>query len=119
MYLSINSLMIRRLIARDMFHRSLALECPPDRLRVLNYAPGPMDTGMQRQIREEMPDDSELKRQFREMFSEGRLVNPKDSARRLVRLLRRDQYENGAHVDYYDVDDDGRIIVVADEQQKK
>ena len=101
-----------------MFHRSLALECPPDRFRVLNYAPGPMDTGMQRQIREEMPDDSELKGQFREMFTAGQLVDSRDSARRLVRVLRRDRYESGAHVDYYDVDDDGRTIVVADEQKK-
>jgi sepiapterin reductase len=31
--------------ARDMFHRTLAAENPGPHLRVLNYAPGPMDTG--------------------------------------------------------------------------
>lgn len=91
-----------------MWHRSLALEYP--QVRALNYAPGPLDTDMQRQIREEMPDDSELKQQFRNLFQNDQLVKPLDSARRLHRLLMTDKFESGAHVDFYDVDDNDKIL---------
>ncbi|KAH6562595.1 hypothetical protein BASA62_009047 [Batrachochytrium salamandrivorans] len=116
--------------ARDMLHRVIAVEeaniemegtlpgfatrpHPEDaqdscaspksaRVRVLNYAPGPMDTDMQTRIRTEMPE-VELKQAYIKMHAEGQLVDPNDSARVLVSMLESDDYENGAHVDFYDV----------------
>jgi hypothetical protein len=37
------------------------------------------------------------------MFEEGQLINPLDSARKLVSLLKNNSFEDGAHVDYYDL----------------
>ncbi|KAJ3417279.1 hypothetical protein HDV05_005735 [Chytridiales sp. JEL 0842] len=93
--------------ARDMYFKNLALEEGllvenKGRVKVLNYAPGPLDTDMQKQIREEMPD-VELKGVFKEMHEEGKLVDPLDSAKVLLDLLIKERYVKGEHVDYYDV----------------
>ena len=47
--------------ARDMLFRTMALEEPD--LRVLNYAPGPLDTDMQLTART-VTGDKELKKMF-------------------------------------------------------
>ncbi|KAL2913730.1 hypothetical protein HK105_206746 [Polyrhizophydium stewartii] len=115
--------------ARDMFHRVVALEegiieaeetlpgiveragndetlgtapARHGRVRVLNYAPGPLDTDMQARIRAEMPN-VQLRQVYVKMHDEGRLVDPNDSAKVLVSMLESDDYDNGAHVDFYDV----------------
>ncbi|KAJ1551196.1 hypothetical protein HK405_014976 [Cladochytrium tenue] len=75
---------------------------PP--VAVINYAPGPLDTDMQRQIREEMPDVP-LRAAFADMKEKNQLVDPRDSALVLLRLLKLGLYSNGDHVDYYDVKD--------------
>ncbi|KAJ3109049.1 hypothetical protein HDU97_009167 [Phlyctochytrium planicorne] len=104
--------------AREMFHRTMVVEegliqqeesspagSPENiqpRVRILNYAPGPLDTDMQKVIRDEMPEVP-LRSIYVQMHQEGKLVDPNDSARVLVQLLESGNYENGAHVDYYDV----------------
>ncbi|KAI8854981.1 hypothetical protein BC829DRAFT_359451 [Chytridium lagenaria] len=105
--------------AREMFHRNVAveelliqqeeaatsgeLESPiQPRVRTLNYAPGPLNTDMQKNIRDEMPDVP-LRSLYVTMHEEGKLVDPNDSARVLVELLDSGNFENGAHIDYYDV----------------
>ncbi|KAJ3056332.1 hypothetical protein HK097_007310 [Rhizophlyctis rosea] len=99
--------------ARDMFHRNIAVEeeavqkeqtqsSNGPRVRVLNYAPGPLDTAMQDQIRETMPDIP-LRQIYIDMHKEGKLVKTEDSAAILVKLLEEDTYENGTHVDYFEV----------------
>ena len=87
--------------ARDKYHTLMAREEPHEfnRLRILNYAPGPLETSMTKNIRESSGLDSSLKSEF-----EKPLLDPRDSARRLVKLLASDNFENGAHVDYYDLD---------------
>lgn len=72
-------------------------------MRVLNYAPGPLNTDMQRRIRDEMPDVP-LREVYMKMHNEGKLIDPAVSAKVLVGLLEKDEYENGAHVDIYDVE---------------
>ncbi|KAJ3330922.1 hypothetical protein HDU76_004508 [Blyttiomyces sp. JEL0837] len=72
------------------------------RVAVLNYAPGPLDTEMQREIRQEMPDVP-LKKAFTDMFEQGKLVDPNDSATVLIRLIVEGKYVAGEHVDYFDV----------------
>ena len=92
--------------ARDMFHKCIAHEAEKrglhSQVRVLNYAPGPLDTRMQAAIREDMPA-GELRDAFLGMHRENKLISPLDSARVMVRLLEVDKYDNGAHVDYYEV----------------
>jgi sepiapterin reductase len=85
--------------AREMFHQCVALE--NNDVRVINYAPGPLDTDMQREIRETMLDEVPLKRVFREMAEESKLVNPRDSARKLKGILE-DKNGNFMRIDYYD-----------------
>ncbi|GCC16796.1 hypothetical protein chiPu_0020400, partial [Chiloscyllium punctatum] len=85
--------------AREMMFRVLAAEEPD--VRVLNYAPGPLDTDMQKQARLETAD-SELRQTFLTMHQEGRLINCHDSAQKLVNILIRDDFPSGAHIDYYD-----------------
>ncbi|KAJ3217204.1 hypothetical protein HDU67_008333 [Dinochytrium kinnereticum] len=72
------------------------------RVRVLNYAPGPLNTDMQQNIRDEMPDVA-LRAIYVKMHEEGKLVDPNDSARILVQLMETGNFENGAHIDYFDV----------------
>eukprot|EP00158_Paraphelidium_tribonemae_P001088 Partr_v1_DN23963_c0_g1_i1_m49010 putative sepiapterin reductase (7,8-dihydrobiopterin NADP oxidoreductase) len=86
--------------ARDMLHRCVAAEMP--QVRVLNYAPGPLDTDMQREIREKMPAESELRKQFVDMHDQGKLVHPRDSASKLWQIIQSDTYSNGDHIDYFD-----------------
>ncbi|KAJ3141020.1 hypothetical protein HDU90_007043 [Geranomyces variabilis] len=103
--------------ARDMFHRTFAVEQAEDdkqeqkqhasspSLRVLNYAPGPLDTDMQTRIRDEMPQVP-LRDVYVKMHEEQNLVDPQVSADVLVEhlLLKENAFENGAHVDIYDID---------------
>lgn len=86
--------------ARDIAHRTIALEEP--NVRVLNYAPGPIDTEMMTRVREEMPDFG-VKQVYLDMHAENKLVNPEDSAKELFKVMDADEYENGAHIDYYDL----------------
>ncbi|XP_041039774.1 sepiapterin reductase-like [Carcharodon carcharias] len=85
--------------AREMMFRVLAAEEPD--VRVLNYAPGPLDTDMQKQARSETADH-ELRQTFATMHQEGQLIDCEDSARKLVNILLRDEFQSGAHIDYYD-----------------
>ncbi|XP_060684113.1 sepiapterin reductase-like [Hemiscyllium ocellatum] len=85
--------------AREMMFRVLAAEEPD--VRVLNYAPGPLDTDMQKQARLETADP-ELRQTFLTMHQQGQLINCHDSARKLVNILIRDDFPSGAHIDYYD-----------------
>jgi len=79
--------------------------------RVLNYAPGPLETDMTEEIRH-ASSQGRLDESLRAAF-ERKLVDPRDSARVLVDLVmtgtrsggqgQTPSFESGAHVDYYDV----------------
>ncbi|XP_014781561.1 sepiapterin reductase [Octopus bimaculoides] len=85
--------------ARNMYFKVLAGE--EKDLRILNYAPGPLDTDMQKNVRENAVDDT-IRQQFTEMFNSSKLVSCEDSAEKLIDLLEKDTYTNGDHIDYYD-----------------
>lgn len=90
--------------ARDMYFRVLAEENKVDgRVRVLNYAPGPLDTDMQKEIRESLTIQNSIKNVFVDMFEQGKLVTVDQSAEKLVILIEQNTFETGAHVDYYDL----------------
>ncbi len=63
-------------------------------LKVLNYAPGPMDTDMSRDIRS--PEE------YEEEVRTGKLIDPALSAAKCVRLAVGGKFDTGAHIDYFD-----------------
>lgn len=89
---------------REMFHKTLAQEYTDDRsVMVLNYAPGPLDTDMQAEVRSCDTIDPKIHEFYVTMFQDGKLVDPIDSAKKLLRLLVSEKYSSGQHVDWFDV----------------
>ncbi|TPX47036.1 sepiapterin reductase (L-erythro-7,8-dihydrobiopterin forming) [Synchytrium endobioticum] len=94
--------------ARDAFIRTLVHEASiregaaSTRLKALNYAPGPLDTDMQRQARQSMPDVP-LRKHYDDMHSQRALIDPSVSAKKLIKLLLEDDFKNGSHIDFYDI----------------
>ncbi|KAM3874189.1 sepiapterin reductase a [Diretmus argenteus] len=86
--------------ARDMMFRVLAEEEPD--LRVLNYAPGPLDTAMQTEARDRTADPS-IRKSFSSMFAQGQLLTCEASCAKLMKTLLKDDYASGAHLDFYDL----------------
>ncbi|KAI7833637.1 hypothetical protein BX661DRAFT_177264 [Kickxella alabastrina] len=86
--------------ARDQLVCVVAKEQPS--VRVLSYAPGPLDNDMQREVRETMGDE-EQRGIYQRMQRRGELVSVEDSAQVLCEILDLGQFESGAHIDYYDV----------------
>lgn len=90
--------------ARDMFHSVLAKE--NEDIFVINYAPGPCDTDMNKEIRECSTADPSFVDFCIKSKNEGTLVQPHDTAKKLVNLLFCDdvkKIKSGSHVDYYDI----------------
>jgi NAD(P)-dependent dehydrogenase (short-subunit alcohol dehydrogenase family) len=96
--------------AREAFHISLSKEdhagdengSRSPVMKVLNYAPGPMSTRMADELRDTETVQSSIRSFYRE---ESSLVNPRDSAAVLIRLLFEDgvSFGSGQHIDYFDV----------------
>jgi sepiapterin reductase len=90
--------------ARDMYHRCLVedLKTKPNscNVRVLNWAPGPMDTQMVNDV--VSAQGTTASGIFTDMVSTGKLVAMEDSAGKLVKLILWEAYESGSHVDYFD-----------------
>ncbi|NXL50494.1 SPRE reductase, partial [Podilymbus podiceps] len=86
--------------SRDMMFQVLALEEPD--VRVLNYAPGPLDTDMQLLART-MTGDPEMRQYFQSLQESGQLIDCTVSAQKLLNLLEEDTFPSGAHVDFYDI----------------
>ena len=80
--------------AREAFHVALAQE-GTERLRVLNYAPGPMKTDMTKELMNNPATHEDAR-------PSPPLLDPLESARVLMQLLDEDAYAQGAHVDYFD-----------------
>ncbi|KAH9511279.1 hypothetical protein DERF_009747 [Dermatophagoides farinae] len=85
--------------AREAYFKQLANELittkqSKTKYRILNYAPGPLDTEMFRQLQQE----STLQKQFQETIP----LKPEDSANKLLQILYKDEFADAAHVDYYD-----------------
>jgi sepiapterin reductase len=85
--------------ARDMLFAVAAVENPLH--RILNYAPGPLDTDMQKEIREECLHE-ETRKAFAGMKADGKLLDPNVSAKRMVAILKADNFASGAHIDFFD-----------------
>ena len=91
--------------ARDLFHSVLAKESSADvavNVRVLNYAPGLCETAMSAELAESDRLDSELSSMYRTALSDKTMVQPKDTAEKLVEIIHRNEWENGKHIDFWD-----------------
>uniref|UniRef100_UPI00358F8FD1 sepiapterin reductase n=1 Tax=Myxine glutinosa TaxID=7769 RepID=UPI00358F8FD1 len=86
--------------ANDMLFRVIAAENPD--VRVLNYAPGPLDTNMQFQARTQTGDLA-LRCLFLEKSKQGELVRCDTSAHTLLQLIALDEFQSGSHIDFYDL----------------
>ncbi|XP_077334204.1 sepiapterin reductase-like [Lithobates pipiens] len=85
--------------ARDMMFKVLAEE--EKDVRVLNYAPGPMNNAMQDQVQRHTAD-SELRHNFIEMKKNGELLDCHVSAKKMMGILEKDNFKSGQHVDFFD-----------------
>jgi len=112
--------------ARDMFHAVMAKELSeedtntttsnnnkdssggnPNSVKILNYAPGVVDTKMTAALSQSNELDDGLSSFFKGIprEGEGRMLTPNDTALRLVDLVMDDNFQSGAHVDYWDLVD--------------
>jgi sepiapterin reductase len=89
--------------AREKYHTIMSKEIGADDegIKILNYAPGPLETDMVTEIRSSAELDVELRPHF-----DKKLLDPEDSARKLIKLLTSNDFESGSHVDYYDLPDE-------------
>lgn len=86
--------------ARDMLFRVVSGENPD--LRVLNWSPGPMPTKMLDECAENKVG-GESTEFVRKLIREGKCVPCEESAVKMLKLLNGGEFENGAHIDVYDV----------------
>lgn len=114
--------------AREMFHTVLAKELSedggssindndegkdddPNDVKILNYAPGVVNTEMTETLSQNEALDDELSQFFREIPREGggtgsgQMLMPSDTAKQLVDLVVSDKFQSGSHVDYWDLVD--------------
>ncbi|CAI9612761.1 unnamed protein product [Staurois parvus] len=85
--------------AREMMFKVLAEE--ETDVRVLNYAPGPLDSAMQEQMRSHTADpDARL--HFISLQKSGQLVPCHTSAKKMLDIVVGDAFESGKTVDFFD-----------------
>ena len=99
MYLPSFSLYSSAHAARRAFIGVLAVENPD--VRILNYSPGPCETDMQTEIREQSFSES-VREHFKGYAVDKKLLTCRESITKMVGILREDKFENGGVVDYYD-----------------
>ncbi|KAI8489852.1 hypothetical protein Bbelb_324820 [Branchiostoma belcheri] len=85
--------------ARDMIFKVLAQEQPD--VRVLSYAPGPLQTDMAEEAAQKTADP-DVRAFFVGMSKNQSGLDPDVSAKKMVKLLGDNKFENGSHVDFYD-----------------
>ncbi|XP_034934622.1 sepiapterin reductase-like [Chelonus insularis] len=85
--------------AREMYFKVFADEFPL--VNVLNYSPGPVETGMLRTA-SETASDADTKEMFTTMRQEKRQLTTEQTVNRLVQILKEQKYTSGDHIDYFD-----------------
>jgi sepiapterin reductase len=93
--------------ARDSFHQVWSKELGENsNLKLLNYAPGALETDMTVDLQQAEKLDPELQSFFRDSAKKGELISPQDTARRMAKLVWKNEFESGSHIDYWDLSDD-------------
>ena len=82
---------------REQFFKVLTTENP--HIRVLNYAPGPMNTDFSTSIRLLLGNDSEAETNF---VNNTTWVDASKSADKLISIIEADTWTNNSHIDFYD-----------------
>ena len=90
--------------ARDMLLRVAALEEDSERIKTLNYAPGPLDNSMQENVISTISDRKQ-RDAYKNMKENGKLVKEEASAHVLLHVINTNAFKSGDHVDYFDVSD--------------
>lgn len=85
---------------RHMLYKVLAAENPD--LNVLNYSPGPMETGMTEGI-EDRSCNAEVAEIFATMKAERTWVDCDLSAEKMFKVLTEKDYKSGDQIDFYDL----------------
>ena len=70
--------------------------------KVLNYAPGPLDTQMIKDLLEDPGTHVNIRNAFEGMKSSNSMLKPETSAKKLIQILNEDKYKSGDHVDFFD-----------------
>ncbi|MBU1954331.1 (S)-benzoin forming benzil reductase [Patescibacteria group bacterium] len=85
----------------NIFSRSVALEQAQRKypVTIFSFAPGVIDTEMQREIRKSNKDDFVDLQRFIEFKENGVLMSPDFVAKKVITLLTSDQYNNGEFID--------------------
>lgn len=84
--------------ARELFFKVLAVE--EEKIIVLNYSPGPVDTSMFDGIIANA-QSGEVQESFRKV-KESSILTPEQTVGRLIALLEKGAFKSGDTVDYYD-----------------
>jgi len=87
---------------REGYARSLAVE--ETDLRVLNYAPGPVKTKLTAYV-EEASCDEFRRKWWTNAVATGGALTVEQTTTKFLRILDENTFQNGAHVDYYDLPD--------------
>lgn len=90
--------------ARNMLFKVLATEEASSGVKVLNYAPGPIDTQLVRDVMADPNLHSSIKDGYQKLFDDKTILQPNTSAEKLVKILNNDAFKSGDHVDFYDVE---------------
>lgn len=85
--------------AREMYFRVMALEEP--NLIVMNYAPGPVDTDMAIDLQTNSTD-SEIRSMVKGLRDDNTILQPIQTAQKLISVIERGGYQSGDHIDYYE-----------------
>ena len=71
--------------------------------KVLNYAPGPCKTDMSDYLADPNTNlDEGIQQYYAKSKKENTLIQPGDTAKKLIQILSLDEFESGSHVDYLD-----------------
>eukprot|EP01135_Chromosphaera_perkinsii_P007238 Nk52_evm46s745 gene=Nk52_evmTU46s745 len=89
-------------IARNTMLGVVKCEEDAQRVRALNYAPGPLMTEMFDKVCTDLVD-KETRAYFSGLRDKNEALLPGASAEKLMDVLSKDEYESGQHIDYYDV----------------
>jgi len=89
--------------------RSLALELEGTGVTAVSYHPGSMDTEMQGRLRRRSTADFQRADEYRQMETEGKLIDPRRAARVIAYLTLPETRRNGQTLSYEDADLTGAV----------
>lgn len=87
--------------AREMYFRVLSEEEKDNKVTVLNYSPGPIDTDMAVDMQANSCDGGMVE-YFKNLRDTKTILTTEETTTKLLQILAAGKFSTGAHVDYYD-----------------